>query len=99
MYLVKKALQFLVEQLAPSDCVGIVSYDEDVSTEIPLTILNEEGKVSMASFNFYFVILIEWPCFFVQARVMKAVDNIRTGLWTNISGGLFSSLGLLQSLP
>ncbi|ELR15736.1 uncharacterized protein ACA1_379170, partial [Acanthamoeba castellanii str. Neff] len=57
--------------------MGLVSYDEEVTTEIPLTFLDDAGKDS----------------------VLKAVSNIKTGLWTNLSGGLFSALRLLEKLP
>lgn len=75
--LVKESLLFLTSQLSPGDCMGLVSYDEEVTTEIPLTFLDDAGKDS----------------------VLKAVSNIKTGLWTNLSGGLFSALRLLEKLP
>jgi len=34
-----------------------------------------------------------------QESVLQAVANIRTGLWTNLSGGLLSALALLSKLP
>jgi len=53
LMLVKQALRFLISQLAPGDCVGLVSYDQDVSTEVPLTFLDETGKVWMEDLPFY----------------------------------------------
>jgi len=42
---------------------------------------------------------IELDCVATQDSVLKAVSNIKTGLWTNLSGGLFSALRLLEKLP
>jgi hypothetical protein len=46
---VKESLLFLTSQLSPGDCMGLVSYDEEVTTEIPLTFLDDAGKVCVLS--------------------------------------------------
>lgn len=96
MTLVKDSLQFLISQLSPGDCMGLVSYDEDVCTEIPLTFLDDSGKVQYGTSP---RLDDEVDLNVSQDSVLKAVSNIRTGLWTNLSGGLFSALQLLSQLP
>ncbi|ETV97114.1 hypothetical protein H310_09923 [Aphanomyces invadans] len=46
--LCKRTMDFLAHQLAPHDRVSLVSYDSDVTTDMPLTKMNDQGKANLA---------------------------------------------------
>ena len=42
--LVQQSAEFMVQQLKDDDRVSVVSYDTNVTTDIPLTAMTKEGK-------------------------------------------------------
>jgi hypothetical protein len=49
--------------------MGLVSYDEEVTTEIPLTFLDDAGKVCLPS------LIVRVPCVSCAVRVVRVVPG------------------------
>lgn len=88
MHLVQETLKFMVHQLKATDRLGLVLYDENVDTVLPLTRMDNEGKVGKIS---------AWLSTSLQDIAFHVAKRLDIGGQTNCSGGLLRGLDMIRT--